>query len=104
MVLGCSLARLFNGYQSCAFLDLIWRQFEISLRVYAFLDTFVQVRLSVTCVVILVDRSEVALASTEWRLGLALSSWTVPTPGLAAFSVSGPSLSDSDDELEANQG
>ena len=104
MVLVCSLARLFNGYQSCAFLDLIWRQFEISLRVYAFLDTFAQVRLSVTCVVILVDRSEVALASTEWRLGLALSSWTVPTPGLAAFSVSGPSVSDSDDELEANQG
>ena len=64
-----------------------------------FFDTFTQVRLSFTCVVILVDRSEVALASTEWRLGLALSSWTVPTPPVAAYFASEPSVSDSADEL-----
>ena len=99
MVLVCPLARFLNGYNSCSFLDLLWRRFAISLRVYGFFDTFTQVRLSFTCVVILVDRSEVALASTEWRLGLALSSWTVPTPPVAAYFASEPSVSDSADEL-----
>ena len=44
---------------------------------------------------ILVDRSEVALAATEWRLGLILSAWSVPTPPVASYSSD--SISSDDD-------
>ena len=55
-----------------------------------------------TCVVILVDRAEVALAATDWRLGLELSAWSVPTPPVASYSSG--SVSSDDDELEADEG
>ena len=91
MVLSCSLDRLLRGYQSCAFLDLVWRQFSVDVRVVAFLDTSSQVRFYRTCAVILVARSEVALAATEWREQLSLTAWTVPTPPVASYSSVGPS-------------
>ena len=102
MVIPCPLERFLQGYNSCPFLDCIWRQFVINLRVFAFLDTFSVHRFSHTCVVILVDRAEVALAATDWRLGLELSAWSVPTPPVASYSSG--SVSSDDDELEADEG
>ena len=61
---------------------------------FAFLDTFSVHRFSRTCVVILVDRTEVALAATEWRLGLELSAWSVPTPPVASYSSASVSSDD----------
>ena len=96
MILSCPLDRFLRGFQTCAFLDLVWRQFSVDYRIVGYLDTFTQVHLSRTCPVILVDRSEVALAATEWREGFSLTAWTVPTPPVASF----PSidLSDSEDD------
>ena len=94
MLIPCPLERFLQGYKSCFFLDCIWRQFDINLRVFAFLDTFSVHRFSRTCVVILVDRTEVALAATEWRLGLELSAWSVPTPPVASYSSASVSSDD----------
>ena len=69
------------------FTRCVWFYFTISTRVFTFLDPGDQIRCSLTCVVIQVDRIEVALGATELRLELALSSWSVPTPPLAAFSL-----------------
>ena len=102
MVIPCPLERFLQGYNRCPFLDCIWRQCVINLRVFAFLDTFSVHRFSHTCVVILVDRAEVALAATDWRLGLELSAWSVPTPPVASYSS--VSVSSDDDELEADEG
>ena len=85
MVVHCSLARFLQGYQSGQFLDLLWRQFSVNFRIFGFLDTFSQFRFSRVCIVILADRPEIALAATEWRLNLDLSSWSVPTPPVAAY-------------------
>lgn len=95
MNLTCTLERFLQGYNSCQFLHLVWRQFAVTFRVIGFLDSFAQARIALTCSVILTDRAEVALAATEWRLGFVLSTWTVPTPPLASWS----SESSSDDEL-----
>ncbi|CAL1143235.1 unnamed protein product [Cladocopium goreaui] len=46
--------------------------------------------------------AEVALAATDWRLGLELSAWSVPTPPVASYSSG--SVSSDDDELEADEG
>ena len=97
MILSCPLDRFLTGFQTCAFLDLVWRQFSVDFRIVGYLDSFTQVHLSRTCTVILVDRSEVvALAATEWREGFSLTAWTVPTPPVASFSSS--DLSDTDDD------
>ena len=97
MILTCSLQRFLQGYSSCPFLDLAWRQFAVSYRVIGFLDTVSQVRILICCSVTLTDRSDVALAATEWRWGWSLSAWTVPTPPVASWYSS--SISDSEDEL-----
>ena len=104
MVIHCSLARFLQGYQSGRFLDLLWRQFSVNIRIFGFLDTFSQFRFSHVCIVILADRSEVALAATEWRLDLGLSSWSVPTPPVAAYPHFAGFTASEDDELEADQG
>ena len=69
----------------------------MNYRVIGFWIHLHNVRLSLVCSAIFVDRTEVALAATEWRLGFSLSTWTVPTPPLASWDTE--SLSDSDVEL-----
>ena len=97
MVATCSLERFLQAYTSCQFLHLVWRQFDVTVRVTGFLDTHSQFRLAHSCIVILSDRADVALAATEWRFGWSLTAWTVPTPPVAAWTRS--DLSESDDEL-----
>ena len=87
MVISCSLDRFLQGYRSSDFLDQVWRHFDINYRVIGFLDCHSQYRFSRSCVVVLADRADVALAATEWREGWDLSSWSVPTPPVAAYSA-----------------
>ena len=74
----------------------MWRQFDINYRVIGFLDSHSQFRFAHSCVVVLADRSDIALAATEWRLGWDLSTCSVPTPPVAAYPVF---ITESDDEL-----
>ena len=76
------------------FVQYVWLRFSISTQVFAFLDPGSQIRCSWCCVIIQVDRIEVALGATEIQLHIAVSSWSVPTPPLAAFSP--PASSDGD--------
>ena len=65
----------------------IWVQFAVSTTVVAFLDTHSQIRVLRSCIVVYVDRSEVALGSTSVRLHCIDQAWTVATPPLQAFSA-----------------
>ena len=58
---------------------------HMKLGAHCAVQTFSQFRFSRMCIVILADRPEIALAATEWRLNLDLSSWSVPTPPVAAY-------------------
>lgn len=86
LVLVCDLERFTNGLHiSGPFVSEIWCAYDISVIVTAFLDTFSQARLLLSCVVLQVDRSDVALSVTALRLHIALSSWGVPTPPVQAY-------------------
>ena len=65
----------------------IWVQFAVSTTVVAFLDTHSQIRVLRSCIVVYVDRSEVALGSTSVRLRCIDQASTVATPPLQAFSA-----------------
>ena len=71
---------------SGAFVCHVWIRFEISILVASYLDTFSVTRLFISCLVIQVDRSDVALGSTSLRLQCQSQPWTVPTPPVQAFS------------------
>ena len=85
----CSLDRFSSGHNSCLFLHTIWRHYSISVTVFTFLTPAEQFRLSWAHIVILVDRAEVALCATAQLLGFysLLSSYSVPTPPLQAWSA-----------------
>ena len=79
----------------------VWVQFAISTTVVAFLDTHSQIRVLRSCIVIYVDRSEVALGATSIRERCIAKAWTVATPPLQAHSVAPSSATiwwDSDSE------
>ena len=84
----CDLARFtYCCNHSGTFVAELWCFFAISTGVVVYLDTFSQHRLLRTCIVLQVDRTDVALGATEIRLGLRLSSWGVPTLPVQAFAV-----------------
>lgn len=71
LVLLCDLERFTNGYRiSGPFVSELWLSFEISITLIAFLDTFSQARLHLSCVVLQVDRTEIGLGATEKRLSI----------------------------------
>ena len=76
------LDRFCRSYDSCTFLCDLWRSFKIETRIFAFLTTMKQGRISMACIATWADRSEVALAATCHRLELdsVLSTWSVETP------------------------
>lgn len=84
----------------------IWLYFEIAIRIATYLDTFAVTRLFITCLVIQVDRSDVALGATAIRLKCPRScAWTVATPPVqvvvAVSSSASPWWDSSDDGTEA---
>ena len=58
----------------------IWIRFDIAIIIAACLDTFGQTRLYLSCLVIQVDRSDIALGATSVILQCQSQRWTVPTP------------------------
>ena len=71
---------------SGTFICHVWIDFEVSIRIAAFLDTFGQARVFRTCLVVQVDRSDVALGATTVRLNCHSKAWTVATPPVQYFS------------------
>ena len=71
---------------SGTFVNHIWINFEIAIIVAVYLDTHTVHRLFFSCLVIQVDRSDVALGATSIRLNCHSQPWTVPTPPLQHFS------------------
>ena len=69
----------------------IWISFEMSILIAAYLDSFSQTRLFISCLVIQVDRTDVALGATSIRLQCHSQPWTVPTPPLQSFSLTSSS-------------
>ena len=69
------------------FVTDVWVQFAVSTTVVAFLDTHSQIHILRSCIVIYVDRSEVALGATSIREQCINKAWTVATPPLQAYSV-----------------
>ena len=65
---------------SGSFICNVWINFEVSIRITAFLDTFAQARVFRTCLVVQVDRRDVALGATTVRLNCHSKAWTVATP------------------------
>lgn len=87
MRLVCSLERFTAGYNSCAFFDQLWRQHRISVNIFELLSPAEQHLISRAHIIVACERQELALAATAERLGLAtqLSSYSVPTPPVAAW-------------------
>ena len=82
----CDLARFTAGFQNSGpFVAELWCWFSVSTTIVAYLDTFTQHRLLRACLVLQVDRTDVALGSTEVRLRINLDSWSVQTPPVQAF-------------------
>ena len=67
-------------HESSAFVNDIWIRFDVAVIFAAFLDTFSQTRVCLTCLVIQVDRSDIALGATAVRLQCQSQRWSVPTP------------------------
>ena len=87
MRLVCSLQRFTDGYNSCAFFNQVWRRHQISVNIFEFLGPLDQCRIGRCHIILATERSELALAATAERLGIAghLSSYSVPTPPVAAW-------------------
>ena len=75
------------------FISEIWISFEVSIRIVAYLDTFAQARVFLTCLVVQVDRSDVALGATSIRLNCE-QAWTVATPPVQAYALPAASIWD----------
>ena len=78
-------------HPSGIFVRDIWINFEVSILIAAYLDSFSQTRLFISCLVIQVDRTDVALGATSIRLQCHSQPWAVPTPPLQSFSVTSSS-------------
>ena len=87
MRLVCSLERFTSGYNCCDFFDQIWRQHRVSVTIFELLSPAEQHLISRAHIIVACERQELALAATAERLGLAtqLSSYSVPTPPVAAW-------------------
>ena len=87
MRLVLSLQRFSDGYNSCVFFDQVWRQHQVSVIIFELLAPIDQFRFARCHIISTSERSELALAATAERLGLALqlSSYSVPTPPVAAW-------------------
>ena len=77
--------------QAPPFIHRLWIQFTPSIVIFTFLQPIDHCFLALTCIVVYVDRAEVALGATELRLGWDLSSWSVPTPPVQDY---GSAISD----------
>ena len=99
--LHCDLQRFTQAVnRSGDFVQHLWIQFAVSVHVVSFLHSSDQQCCFATCLVIYIDRAELALGATEIREGLNLSSWSVPTPPVQVFGFSFSSFeSSSDDSL-----
>ena len=80
--LTCDLERF---CRQCDLLHPIWNSFNFKCTLFMFLDVFEQQRLAHSCVVILVDRSELALFATYLKLdpSVDMSTFSVRTPPVA---------------------
>ena len=80
----CSLARWCeaNPQTGCILVHPICGR--IPTTVFAFLPTVDGHRISLSCLLLFVDRNDLFLLATELRLGLVLSSFSVATPPVAA--------------------
>ena len=65
--------------------------------VFVYLDTIDSHRTSLTCLILFVDRSDLFLQVAEIRLGLVLSTFSVATPPLAAWSIASVGTSSDED-------
>lgn len=83
----CSLERFCHGFWSSSFMDDVWRGHQNQIIIFAYLASHDQFRFSHCCVIMAVDRPDIALAANLHRLNLGseISYWTVPTPPVAAF-------------------
>ena len=80
--LSCSLERFTASFGASAFLKYIAANAGALARVVECLETKHFFLLSRCCIAIFVDRPDIALLVTEYRLNLSepMSTWTVPTP------------------------
>ena len=87
MRLVLSLQRFSDGYNSCVFFDQVWRQHQVSVITFELLAPVDQFRFARCHIILISERSELALAATAERLGIALqlSSYSMPTPPVAAW-------------------
>ena len=83
----CSLTRWCeaNNQAACPFVLPICG--VVQSTIFLHLNTTESHRVSLTCLLLFADRRDLFLQVTEIRLGLALSSYSVITPPLAAWSV-----------------
>ena len=65
----------------------IWINFEVSILITAYLDNFSQTRLFISCLVIQVDRTDVALGATSIRLQCHSQPWIVPHTAIAVIFI-----------------
>ena len=84
----CDLARFtYCCNNTGPFVSELWCFFLISTGVVAYLDTFAQHRLLITCIVLQVDRTDVALGATEIRWAYGSPAGECPQPPVQAFAV-----------------
>ena len=96
--LTCDLARFTQGCQACGpLVSELWCFFAISTSVIAYLDTYSHFRWLQCCIVVYIDRTDVALGATELRLGIQLPSWGVPTPPVQAIAAQAATVWDLSD-------
>ena len=74
----------------------------IQISILVFLLPAEHLRVAISCVVLFADRRDIALSITERNLGICLSTYSVATPPLAAWTI--PSSSGSWTVSEADEG
>ena len=77
------LWRTQRGFNSCTFLDFVWRRWSCEVLILSFLSAGDRAFFARCCVVCLLDFGDLSLAITARREQLSTSGWTVPTPPLA---------------------
>ena len=62
------------------FLNEVWFQFQLAVKISSFLSTHERHRLIIVSSYIYFERAELGFGVTELREGLVLSDWEVPSP------------------------
>ena len=94
--------RIEQSCDSSGFIRTLWSWWPISVHLSLFLTTTERARLTITCAVLCLDATEVAFGVTERLEGICVSDWEVPSPRVAAWSLSSEA-SDEDAEAEVGQ-